>query len=329
MGILDKLDLSDRKTQLLIGGGAIVGVFALRGILGGQSAEVTTDVGDGYGTRSDGEGVPGWVGNANPTAPAPTPAEPNAPNDTGQTLTPRPSPSPTTPSATAGAPQAAAAAAAMAQQSTKGRTTFENQATVAASVGDTLGFAGDVLKQTQATEAAKDLEGLGTAAADRIGAAAPASSELQRKDAPGKPPTKTPTGSKQAAPKTPTGSKQAPAKTSTGTPTVAKPATTATNVAAGTKGRSIAAAGEGTVIDDDHDVNPTEWGWLSGTVGGFDPNPAAVTASVVAEIRAGESLASLSARLFGTSGHGSKLVAMNPDVLAGDGLTAGDRLRVM
>ena len=333
MAILDKLDLSDRKTQLLLGGGAIVGVFALRGILGGGTAEVTTDVSKGYGTRSDGDGVPGWVGNANPTTPAPTPTKPD---DGGQT-TPRPTPtpggtSPTTPRPTAGAPVATSSPAPK-PTATKGQAFYAGteanlQDRIMSDVETRKGMRGDTEAQAQqmgenaaaavaAVSGGRDVKQ--QSAAERLGV----SPQLQGASAPAAMDVKP-----KPKPRAVDVSKAAP-KQASATPAPAKPKSSVTNVSAGARGRSLAAAGEGIVIDDDNDVNPHEWGWLAGTVGGFDPNPAAVTASVVAEIRGGESLASLSARLFGTSGHGSKLVAMNPDLLAGDGLTAGDKLRVM
>jgi hypothetical protein len=106
--------------------------------------------------------------------------------------------------------------------------------------------------------------------------------------------------------------------------TQAKPKTTGA-----AKGRGlVAAAGEG-IVDFDDDVNPREWGALAGTVGGFDPNPAAVSGNLSAAIREGETLGDMSARLYGTRGHAARLLAMNPDLLADNPLAAGDLLRVM
>lgn len=302
MGVLDNLDLKDRKTQLLVGGGVLVGVLALRGLRGGETV-VEADLPDSYGTRSDAQGVIGWVGDADPTAPAPQgPAtepeptiRPRTPAETATAITDemrgRPTSTaapavsaPAAPIANAGALPAPGGMRGAGFTGVDGGATYAaTPTTPAAAAVDAGASTPDVLKPKPGRKGRYQDGG-------RASTPAPASSMPKPK----------PTAPRPAAPK------------QTGA----------------VKGRGlVAAAGEG-IVDDCDCINPHAWGALAGTVGGFDPNPAAVAATVSAAAREGESLGDLSARLYGTRGHAARLLAMNPDLMTNP-LQAGDALRVM
>lgn len=288
MSILDSIDFSDRKTQLVAGGVVIVGALALRGLAGGRTV-TEASVSNEYGTvNANGEpGVVGWVGNADPTSPRPPDAQPKAPEDKGEPGTVRP-----------------------------GRGSGKGSGNTDADVAAVVRANTDVMQKPQP---AATVTGAGVQAAPgrvaglQMGDDSSATVRAQPAASSGT--GRTQTNSDRSG--------SEPVRTKQPVPSAPKQ----TQPKGMAKGRQLAAAGEG-IADIDDDVNPREWGPFANSVGGFDPYPAMVAATVSAEVRAGESLGDVSARLYGTRSHAAKLLAMNPDLLSSE-LRGGDPLRVM
>lgn len=85
---LDNIDLSDRKTQIMLVGGVLVVGLAIARLRGGgeeEPAGTAMVAAPGFGSRSDAEhifggnspGVIGWVGNSAPPPATPTPSKPD------------------------------------------------------------------------------------------------------------------------------------------------------------------------------------------------------------------------------------------------------------